>query len=422
MVNDLVQQEADTIPGLSTTVQTQADEINKRINGQDAAMILSEKVCATVAAFAANLSGLPKMTKFLVFGPTGAVLSYSVNLGTGSSSAEAITYAILETLIADSAGTVLVAGLEIGLATSLGGAVAGVAVGYGAIFGIDYLKDRFIGPSAIIKPNSDTKEYQFTVTGGSLSDFLKPRGFLHDILPDFVENVWDKYDLKNANKWSLASGDASENLVIEYVKESGFSFRDESNASLLRDIHSSSTEHKEVIDLILVNYAEDFKVSVNGTADHVYNLAAKTEQQLYELATSTDDIISKRTLLALDVLRSFSLESEKSLADPIDSADYSVQYIRDRAKFLFHTTHEDALPSDGNDTTFIDAQSGQTAYAGDGLPNPFTDDQFYVFGKDEDILGNDPMAGNDVMSGQNADDHLYPEFPKLCNDENTVTL
>jgi Ca2+-binding RTX toxin-like protein len=329
-------------------------------------------------------------------------------------------------------------GILASVVASIGGGVfavlgAEVLVGVGVGLAVDYLVgeawDTFIGPNAELIVNHETKDYSFTVSG-KLSDFLEPRGTfwqgvnaILDLWPgddNTASNVWEKFDLANANRWSLKAADVSgEPLVISYKSDSGFtfsgvsgSFRDIYNSRIDGDRYSFSSEkeHTTTINLILENYGRDFDVTTSTGNDHVYNLVVKTEDELYALATSANETVAKRTLLALDLLRCFALESEAGLSEPINTDEYSDQYIQDRARFLYHSIHEDALSSDGTDITFVDKTYNITLEVGNGSANPLTDEKYYLFGEDDVIaaaLGKDTSFSNDVLQGEDNEDHLY---------------
>ena len=402
MSSDAIKDVVDQNPGFQAWVKDYFEQNN---------LILTDKAYAAFAAWALasadeTLEGaaLPHSVKILSASPV-TLVGFAVNLGSGETVAHSFIQALAESAVSYGSAEFLAA---VGAGSCLI-ASGSVVVGYATANLIDFAWDRYLGPGADIKHDEIKKEYFFRVTGGSLSDFLRPRnGLLVDI--GLADNVWEEYNLAQANQWVLKSGKDNEPLVVEYVNGTGFSFNG-INVNSLRDLYDSSEEHKKVIDLILQNHGRDFEVSVNGAASshHVTNYAARERTEIFNPAANGSGAEQQRTILALDKLLPFIEEGvdDYTTVDPAAYLEeHSEQYIEDRAAFLYYTMHEDEGSYTGSNIFFNDADLHQTARAG-GQTN--ADMYLWGHGAGPGGAGNDHLyggSGNDTLLGGGGNDRL----------------
>lgn len=270
-----------------------------------------------------------------------------------------------------------------------------------------YAWDHYIGPSADLDIDNNTKRYHFKITdGGTFSDFLRPRdGLLYTL--GIADNVWTKYNLANAAIWSLKSGDLDEPLQIYYEDGKGFTLSGVSGT--LRDIFKTSDEYKNTITFICEGHDRDFDITTlfttstgidQVTKDTVINMAGKNPDQLIADA-KTDQVL----FWAAQKLSPFALQSEANDSSLIrfqgDVDDFSDQYKLDRAKYLYFRFHEGEYNWDS--TEGIDFKDYDIADSeAEALGGQSGIDANYYWGKDRSDM-------TDVLEGYWGDnaDHLY---------------
>ncbi|MDP3480087.1 MAG: calcium-binding protein, partial [Desulfoprunum sp.] len=397
MSNDLVQDKINEDGALLNWFQDQLGNIGLTYTDKGYGVMLGWAV--EMADKINNWGGvMPSHIGLLGLGVGGAI-SIPVNLAQGNDLTKAIAMALVEGVAGYFGGAALAAA-AIG-SSSLAIAAGGVAIGYVVTEMATYAWDRYIGPSADIRVNDRTLEYAFKVTdseGNSLSNFLRPReGLLVQL--GIADNVWEKFDLPNAATWSLVSADSDEPLKIEYQNSSGFSFT--GAAGSLRDIYEASEEYKDVVTFICQGHGRDFDVTTTGGSDHVINYFGWSREQIESAALAG----SKREILAMEYLFPFLLEGEDDYSD-VNPADYSEQYLKDRAAFLYYMTHEDEPSHTGSNIFFNDADLHQTARAG-GQTNA----DLYLWGNGAGPggAGNDHLYGDarqDTLIGNGGEDYL----------------
>ncbi|MBM9617025.1 hypothetical protein JWJ90_22455 [Desulfobulbus rhabdoformis] len=94
----------------------------------------------------------------------------------------------------------------------------------------------------------------------------------------------------------------------------------------------------------------------------------------------------------------------------LDSANYSDQYIEDRAKFLYYLSHPDTTVSNFDpDIDFVDNRLGISRTVDNGMMR-FQDDSQYLFGNLE----------GELLKGEDEIDHLYGSSPKAFSPHRAV--
>ena len=207
-------------------------------------LTLTEKSYNALVAFALALADrdiqMSGKMQFITSSGVAIPLSVAVNLANEDKPYRATLKAIFESLASYAGGQALAAAGAGTISLSFGS----VFVGYAAVVTANDLIDRYIGVSATADIRKDRKTYQWEVASGKISDFLRPRGgiaqFFDGLFWDTDANVWDEYDLVNAESWVLKHANNNEEpLKIEYSKGEGFIFNGIPAQNLSSLYHSS---------------------------------------------------------------------------------------------------------------------------------------------------------------------------------------
>ncbi|CCK80813.1 putative calcium-binding hemolysin protein [Desulfobacula toluolica Tol2] len=346
------------------------------------------------------------MKFFTVNAPAGIPLSFAVNMADGDKPYEALLKAIFESLATTAGASALAAAGAGTVAVSFGS----VFVGYTAVTAASELIDRYIGVDATSDIGTDRLTYEFEIGSGKFSDFLYPRGgiaqFFDGLFLDTEANVWEEYDLVNAESWILKHANASEEpLKIEYSKAAGFTFTG-TVTSALSSLYHSSDEHNKAIGTIVTQYNQNFDATVNGTTRSITNYSDREIAILANAAING----SVEEMTAIGNLTPFY---EAGVASKIPISNQSDQFWMDRAEFTYYLLHGST-----KDIWFHDKALDVTLEKGVDTAEHIRHYQFGHSGIDNigtghlhDLLykGVDHlygMGGNDTLKGHGGEDHI----------------
>ncbi len=359
----------------------------------------------------------------------GVAISIGLDVQAGDDWQEAVTKEVTGWLVGMAVDTALVAGvavLGVGAVEGTGVAVIG-ALGAGAALAIEYMSsnwtvaeigekwDYYLGPNYDYYYDEDRNTLTLDIKSGKVSDALRNYWQGGNSIVD--RNVFEKdLDYQDLNEWTITQITPGEiPLEIRFDNSTGdFKFIKDGITSL-RQFSETNEEFRDIVNRILEKSPQNFNVAVGGEGSSFHQIENYFSELGPELIASevldyTGDT-QKKALCALVNLYAFVEEGVDDYSS-VNPDNYSDQYIRDRAAFLYFYMHEGSFSNTPDDMQFYDTALGIDAYAGNGTPD--LADRHYIFGnlEGELIEGNSKedhlygMDGDDTLKGHGGNDYL----------------
>ena len=274
--------------------------------------------------------------------------------------------------------------------------------------------DHYVGPKIEGSWNVAYNSAEFTIFG-KLSDALRNKW---DSMDAGADSQAINLNLNNLSEWTIRSAHPQqEQLELTYVRSTNtYSFLNASTDYIvysLRDIEQSRADRVNLTQEIVKHHEGDFNVVIDSTAPHlVHNFYGLSRDELQQLVATGQNL---QALWAAQNLTAF-VEEVMDDYQSINPTDYSEQYLKDRATFLYHFLHSGMESPTSEDIDFEDLALEKSAYAGNGEINLPGNAQ-YLFGAtgSDSIFGSwfadradhlYGMEGNDVLVGGGGDDYL----------------
>ncbi len=241
-------------------------------------------------------------------------------------------------------------------------------------------------------------------------------------LTEFLTERWDQ--VNDIDEWSLQHEGDETNLELTFNKLEGgdTSFRLETN--LVN--HYLPKANPQLFEVICKKISTDFWLKTpDADSDYITNYSAKSVIELESLALSGGDH-AKQALFAMEHLAPFNARDKSyTLYKDIKLEEYSSDYKKDRARFLFHRMNPGTRVWDNKEFVLFEdyelkkePRLGFNEYfeaSADRNPN-YLNDQIrkYTFGLsfgdsiegflfDDHLYG---MGGNDTLSGYGGNDYI----------------
>ena len=366
----------------------------------------------------------------------GTAISIGLDVQNGDDWQEAVTKEVTGLLVGMAAGAAVVAGAAVlgalGAVAVEGTAAAVIgALGAGAVLAVEYLSsnwtvaeigeqwDYYLGPNYDYYYDEDRNTLTLDIKSGKVSDALRNYWQGGNSIVD--KNILEKnLDYQDLNEWTITQITPGEiPLEISFDNSTGNFYFIKDGITSLRQFSGTNEEFRDIVNRILEKSPQNFNVAVGGEGapfHQIENYFAELGPELIasEVLDYTGDT-QKKALYALVNLYAFVEEGVDDYSS-VNPDNYSDQYIRDRAAFLYFYMHEGSFSNTPDDMQFYDAALGIDAYAGNGTPD--FSDRHYIFGnlEGELIEGNSKedhlygMDGDDILKGNGGGDILVGGF------------
>jgi len=323
--------------------------------------------------------GTTKLTNIQLATAAGlAVLpiTVAIDVANGEDLGRALTEAVIGV-----AGTLIATAGLAAVGISSGAVVIPLIAGWAVTEVLQTAYDYYVTPEVRQKYDGKTETYEVVTR-------LK--------IDTYLGMYWNR--LSKFDNWELSSTESD--LKIRYrngIYENIF-------------ILNKNQINQNIFYQLLENSGSNFNVEwPDGVTDTVINYYHDTVDDLKEKAESSDE-----ALYALVSLRPFILQTEQAANyNALNRADYSENYLQDRARFLYHYVHPQQPSHENYPIQYIDVSTGTMAWSINETSN--LGYARYVFGSERggEIKGSLFQEnrlyggrGNDVLKGSFRNDYL----------------